>query len=431
MNYIKLSVFWSFVAILGICRSDNAFGREAVASPVFIGQHLQYARSIDSLQNNLFDGLRIWAAEGTTWRELEPQKDKFDFSRLDAHVNGAIARKLNVMYTFGQTPRWASARPDEKGNLGYGAAAEPEKIDDWAQYVRVIATRYRGRISAYEIMNEPRIPEALKMWTPGFYSGSAEKLAEMTKVAATEVRKVDPSAKIVCPSMAGFDGLKRLDYFLRTGAGKYCDVIGFHYYLPTHSIDELQKMITETQKIAQRHGLSKLPIWNTETGVLIAEAGFSLSPRHKSGAFSVMFASDEAANLAAKILITSHVLGIERTYWFAHDTSWMGSTIADKRKNQLNGFGESIAILKRWLSGKYLQRCSMSKVDAYCEVVQNGKIIGAVSWGKKIVSSEWLAKGFIQAEYLDGRKISLASSDNSILSGGVSDVIYLVASSVQ
>jgi hypothetical protein len=396
-------------------------------APVFLGQHVLYNRTFASLPAHAFDGLRIWGAEGSTWAELEPRAGEFDFVRLDAHVAAAAARGMELMYTLGQTPRWASARPDEKGAKGMGAAAEPARMDIWARYVRTVAERYKGRIAAYEIMNEPRVPEAVRPWSPGFFSGSAAILAQMTRIAAAEVRKADPAAKLVCPSMdGGADGLKRLDYFLGTGAGGACDVIGFHYYLPHHSIDELRELVEGTLRIKARHGLARLPLWDTETGLLIADAGDGLAPRAAKGPLSRMFGGAEAARLAAKLVVVSHQLGVERTYWFAYDSSWMGSTVADKRLNRLNAFGQSMAVLRRWLSGNQLRNCAGPDGGMACEVRGRKGKLGTIYWGGGRSADEWRRSGYAAVEFLDGGVVRLDASEGAAIIPKTSDeVVFL------
>lgn len=395
-------------------------------APFFLGQHILYNGSYLGLDGNLFEGLRIWGAQGTTWAAIEPVKGRFDFGKFDQHVAAAEGLQLNLIHTLGQTPQWASSRPSEQGNTGMGAASEPQNIQDWALYVRTVVQRYRGRISAYEVMNEPRIPEAIKPWSPGFFSGSAEKLAEMTRVAAMEIRMADPAAKVVCPSMDGEDGLKRLDYFLSTGAGEHCDVIGFHYYLRTYSITDLRSMIGQTRSILVRHGLGHLPIWNTETGVLISDAGYGLKPIDKVGPLSRMFQSDDAARFATQVLVVSHSLGIERNYWFAHDSSWMGSTTADKRQNQLNPFGKSLALVNSWLNGRFLKQCIQSGTGFECEVHDAQDRIGNIYWGNGKTSEEWARQGFTSVQYLNGKRADLAQLDPTMqIPFTTNDVIFL------
>lgn len=56
-----------------------------------------------------------------------------------------------VLFTLGQSPRWASQRPNEEATWGVGVAAPPKRLADWIAFVRALARRYRGRIHAYEV----------------------------------------------------------------------------------------------------------------------------------------------------------------------------------------------------------------------------------------------------------------------------------------
>ena len=193
MLILKSIIFWIY-AISSINASENA-------TAFFLGQHVFYPQSYASITRQMFSGIRIWGTEGTTWAQIEAVPRKFAFSKFDLHIIEAEAKGLEIIYTLGQTPRWASARPGEEGNMGLGAAAEPIDMLDWVRYVREVAQRYKGRISGYEIMNEPRIPDAVKLWSPGFFSGSSSVLATMTRIAAKEIKKIDPAALVICPAM--------------------------------------------------------------------------------------------------------------------------------------------------------------------------------------------------------------------------------------
>ncbi len=376
--------------------------------PFFLGQHLFYIPSYAGSSAEMFSGVRIWGNEGTTWAQVETVQGTFDFSKFDQHVAQAQAKDFEIIHTLGQTPGWASARPDEKGNMGLGAAAEPANIQHWANYVRTLAQRYKGRISAYEIMNEPRIPEAGKIWSPGFFSGTASTLASMTQIAAAEIKRVDPAAQVICPAMdGGAVGLKRLDYFLATGAGQYCDVIGFHFYLPTLGIQELRTLIQGAKALMAKHGLQNRPLWDTETGILIEDSGYNLKPKERTGPFSKVFDSAAAGRFAAQFLVVSHTLGVQRTYWFAHDASSSGSTVADKRLNQLNPFGKSLTLINHWLSGNTLEECEETSTSMNCRILNRGVWIGNVYWGKGKSPETWKKLGFKSIQFLNSEILNL------------------------
>src|SRR5690606_22450185 len=51
--------------------------------------------------------VRLWD-DYTRWSSIERQPGVFDWTVLDALVSGARAKGLPVLYTMGQTPRWAN-----------------------------------------------------------------------------------------------------------------------------------------------------------------------------------------------------------------------------------------------------------------------------------------------------------------------------------
>ena len=104
---------------------------------------------------------RLWDAK-VTWPDLEPGKGQWHFENLDRSVALAEAHHASVLLTLGLTPRWASARPQEPSGYCARVCSRAERIEDWRVFVRTVATRYKGRIHAYEIWNEPNVK---KFWT--------------------------------------------------------------------------------------------------------------------------------------------------------------------------------------------------------------------------------------------------------------------------
>ena len=61
-----------------------------------------------------FGALRLWGTQ-STWNDLNPSQDVYDFSQLDSWF--AITQEHNVgdlIYTFGVVPQWASSKPDDQ-----------------------------------------------------------------------------------------------------------------------------------------------------------------------------------------------------------------------------------------------------------------------------------------------------------------------------
>ena len=386
----------------------------------FFGQHVFYPDSYAAIPYKAFDGIRIWGNPKTLWRDVEPRQGIYDFSTLDLHVRLAESHGMDIMYTLGQTPTWASARPNESGNFGLGAAAEPVNMNDWSDYVRTVAQRYHGRISAYEVMNEPRIGEAIKMYSPGFFSGSTSQLVRMTELAAQAIRAADSRALVVCPAMDGSDlGIKRLEYFLAEGGGSNCDVIGFHFYLKTGSINEFTSLLAQIHQLMVRYNLQNKQIWNTEMGVLVGSSGSQVRSGAAGSALAKIYSDDEAASLMVKVQVASSNGGVARTYWFAHDSSSMGSTLPNKKTGQLNGLGQAYANAKEWFSnGRKVRGCSLSDSQANCAVYEGNELVGRVVWGIPLEPSSWLAAnpGLVKVHLFNGLTLNMRSSNASSLS---------------
>jgi Glycosyl hydrolases family 39 len=195
--------------------------------------------------------MRLWDTQ-TTWSRLEPAPGVWDFSLLDRYVDLADSRNQQVVLTLGQSPPWASSNTDEVGYNGLGSVYPPASINDWRNMVSVIATRYKGRIDAYEIWNEPH--------DANFGIMSVDKLVELTNAASEEVRAVDPDALMISasPYLSGY-----LDAYLAAGGGDAVDIIGYHHY--NTSIEAMYGELSNVRYILEDYGIDK-PLWLTEGG---------------------------------------------------------------------------------------------------------------------------------------------------------------------
>lgn len=101
--------------------------------------------------------LDLVAAMGATsirldlsWYWAERSSGKFDWSLFDPIINGAQSRGLSVLAVLGSAPPWAATNPKDGK-----AHNRPASLTTWERYVKTAAKRYRGKIFAYEIWNEP------------------------------------------------------------------------------------------------------------------------------------------------------------------------------------------------------------------------------------------------------------------------------------
>lgn len=296
------------------------------------------------------------------WPRLEPEKGRWQFEMLDKYVELAQQHNVRLLLPLAFSPAWASVRPEEPSAYRPGNAAEPRKLDDWRAYVRTVATRYRGRITEYEIWNEPNLKK--------FYTGNTTQLVALAREAYSILKEVDRSNLLVSPSVTG-DGkhLDWLDDYLANGGGNYADVIGYHFYTGPHPPETMLPLITKVRNIMAKHGLQNKPLWNTESGWLIANDGHRIDPAVVAfpRAWEPL-SMDQAAAYLARALILARGAGLGRYYWYAWDNEAMGllepSTQAVKRA--ATGYRQTV----RWLEGSVLGQCQTSGSIWLCPIAR-------------------------------------------------------------
>ncbi len=229
-------------------------GCVATTAPIpstYLGMHLNKWGTYTTWPGMLnFGTVRLWDT-GTRWSDVQPQPGTWDWSRLDYYVNAAVKNHDAVIYTMGMTPQWASDRPADPKS---GAVAEPADLDAWRRYVHAVATRYRGKITYWEIWNETDYA--------GFYDGSTPELVALTQAADEELKAVDPANVVLSPNFTT-GGLDAMSEFLSDGGGQYVDAMSVHLY--PHTTPEADRpFFVAVQDIMQRAGIGAKPLWNTE-----------------------------------------------------------------------------------------------------------------------------------------------------------------------
>jgi hypothetical protein len=293
-----------------------------------------------------------------SWPELEPRKNEFNFARLDEYVTIAQQKRVKVLLPLVGTPKWASTRPEEtKNGTPPGFAAGPADLDDWRNFVRAVATRYKGKIEAYEIWNEPN--------EDNFWTGTVEQLVDMTREAFQIIKSVDPSALVVSPACTVESGPQYLDGFLNKGGGKYVDVIGYHFYVRAKPPEAMIDIATRVKDILRANHIDK-PIWNTEAG----------------WADPKPFPSDElGAAYVARALILAWASGVSRFYWYAWDNhAFVTLEMAEMDDTTKKPASKAYAATQQWLAGATVRSCESDPANNWTCELQRGEKRQWIVW---------------------------------------------------
>ena len=320
--------------------------------PEYFGIHIHRALTAPDSRRSPWPAIgvgswRLWDAD-VSWADLQPGPKDWRFSRLDSLVALAHSHHVAVYLTLGRTPRWASSRPLERSAYGEGEQSPPSDIALWTVYVDTLSKRYKGRIAAYELWNEPNVP--------GFFSGSIEDLVAMARVAYSTIKRADPMALVISPSPAGgAKGVEWLSRYLVSGGAEVTDAIGFHPYATNDTPESIVYPLLAASRLASstRGGI---PLWVTEVGWFIQNSDLSVHPGAAAGGFDATVLSDTTgAAYVARALILARCAGADRVMWYAWDNYRMGLADPGTRHGKVSA--RAYQTTARWMVGATVDRC--------------------------------------------------------------------------
>ena len=99
---------------------------------------------------------RIWS-NNINWARLETASGVYSWSALDKIVSVAQAHGVpDILYTISKVPSWNSSNPiDTKCSFAPGACDPNASDAEFIAFVNALTQRYCGRITYYEVWNEP------------------------------------------------------------------------------------------------------------------------------------------------------------------------------------------------------------------------------------------------------------------------------------
>lgn len=226
----------------------------------------QQAQALDAMQAMGVDTVRI----GVFWGGIELAPGYYNWAALDSLVNAAAARNMGVLAAVTTTPPWAA----EPGSAPYYTPpADPQTFGD---FTGVLAKRYVGKISAYEVWNEPN--------AGFFYSPKPDPAGytQLLKAAYPAIKAADPNATVIGGVLGsgitiGDSTLNPVDFVQQmyaAGAAGSFDALSFHPYQYTTKFSQGGSLanspinqLTDIRNLMVTNGDANKQIWSTEYGL--------------------------------------------------------------------------------------------------------------------------------------------------------------------
>ncbi len=332
---------------------DRGVGPGAIPATYF-GLTVNHNESVPFPTELGFGSIRSWDAARVSWSDINTASDLYDWSGFDAWMDYGSRHGLDVVYTFGRTPLWASSKPAAPSGFGPGQCAPPVNMSDWDNFVTAVVHRAAGRIKYWELWNEPQDQTE--------YCGTSSQMVAMAQHAYGIIKSANTDFQVITPATLYDNGAgpKWLDSYLADGGTRYTDIVSFHGYLLGPAENHLQ-VIQEYRTITSKYGLQTKPLWNTE-----------------SDWGDVQGVENQAAYLAKYYLLQWHE-GLERFYWYAYDNDRYGTLYSN---GTLTKAGIAYQQVFNWMVGATQDQSCAKDADStwVCGFTRSGGYQALAVW---------------------------------------------------
>ena len=318
-----------------------------------------------------FSSARLWDTY-TEWRYLQPTPTTWSWSNLDWWLNQAHTHNIDLIYTFGGVPQWASTEPNNTNchraltSGAMGSCAPPTSLTLWDNFVTAVVTHAAGRIKYWEIWNEPNIQ--------AYWTGTPQELATMAQHAYSIIKSIDPNAVVISPSPSGYcyngvcqivgtsDGPTWLANFISAGGNSYVDVYAFHGY-PGNVAEWINAYMDHYNGVLTNAGITSKELWDTEGSW---------------GSHPLATEDQDAAYLVRRYLL-ERSKGVTRFYWEAWDATGNWGTMWSAASG-INPVGKAYAQVNKWMAGATLSPCTQASNGTYTCTLTRSNYQGLVVW---------------------------------------------------
>jgi len=168
-----------------------------------------------------------WVKQAFAWRDIEDiKKGAYNWYFPDLIVDEAEAAGLKLLARVDRQPFWSQGPGADLYLNG-----PPKDLGDFRDFCHVLADRYRGRIQAYQVWNEPNLS---REW--GDREPNAAEYVALLEACYTGIKQADPEAIVISAGLAptGIDLPVAIpdDRFLQemyaAGAAPFFDVLGLN-----------------------------------------------------------------------------------------------------------------------------------------------------------------------------------------------------------
>jgi hypothetical protein len=254
-------------------------------------------RELDAVANTSGTWLRVLIP----WSQIEKTRGSFDWGHTDLVVDAAQARKLRVLGVIAYSPDWA--HPE-----GASVTSPPDDARDYGAFAAEVAQHYAGRVSNWQLWNEPNLPEFF-----GASASNASRYSDLVKAAYPAIKAVQPDDTVVLAGLSRLLGDESPPAFLQrmyaAGAGGFFDAAAAHPYVFPGGLaadgDNGWSDVGRLHDVMAANGDGGKKIWMTEFGAPTSEDADGVSQKEQARQITDVLAAAAATGYSGPAFIYS------------------------------------------------------------------------------------------------------------------------------
>jgi polysaccharide biosynthesis protein PslG len=164
-----------------------------------------------------------WVKQVFAWSDIEgAQKGHYNWAQADNVVRMAEEAGIKLLARVDRAPAWTGAQEPN---------GPPTNYADFGDFCYALASRYKGKIQAYEIWNEPNLA---REW--GGKPPSPQEYTRLLAIAYQRIKEADPDALVISAGLTptgtssneAMPDTQYLEGMYQAGFQAYCDMVGVH-----------------------------------------------------------------------------------------------------------------------------------------------------------------------------------------------------------
>ena len=221
-----------------------------------------------------------WFRIDVNWVQIETHPGRYAWEEIDALAAEAERLGVALLACVAYTPGWASA--------GATHTSPPRDVGLYAQFVSAFAARYRRRVAALSVWNEPDLEQ--------FWKGTRQQFLALLQAGLRAAFDAGPEILRCGPELSRWSGSNRkflqavLDLTDADPRGLLLDVVTHHQYQGRDTVAGRVKEIEALHAYLEKHDRHRRPLWITETGWNTGQASPEQVAVHLDGLMRAMLA---------------------------------------------------------------------------------------------------------------------------------------------